>query len=470
MQAKQSFLEWGLKKSCRRRGRVLPCPEMKTVGYILAAMSCLAWGAEEVSTYAQGLESVSEDGWVLLCHCADWDSSHDEQWLRRQTAIRSSCGNARVLYVPIYQNPTPEQAAELEQQLQGATVDLRELRSVPCAVLLDRDGLVYATISGDDFAENAAGRIREAQSQLRTRSELLRLASSEEGSQRAQTLSRIWRLSITPPANLHQQMLDADPADSAGIAEWSPFDPAALEKRVRAMKWEDAMAELDRVQEVQLSKEERQAVLAIRIGCVRRHLGAAGAREIRQLTDACTALAPGTPLGKAARRAAALWGNRLELTSGWRREQLPLEAAECDIAGAQMLSKTGEFRLGIVPTMGEDPVRVTSVALYDGEKKISEDTRTCCLKAGEKLDDNEYMLIVRQAPVRPRLIITFDQQGRRNCDGCFTLRYFNEDGKAEIKIGEQKKPAEPEKRSEENTPAEYTTALPEAVEKEDTAP
>ncbi len=401
---------------------------METAGYILAAVASLSWGAEEVSSYAQGLDRVAEDGWVLLCHCADWDSSHDEQWIRRQTAIRSSCGNALVLYVPIYQTPTPEQAAGQERMLQGAQVDLSRLPSVPCALLLDRDGRAYATISGDDFAERAAGKIREAQAQLRTRGDLLRQASMEEGSQRAQTLSRIWRLSIAPPPDLRQQMLQADPADSAGIAEWSPFDPWALAERVRQLPWQEAMAELERVQAVQLSKEERQAVLAIRMGCVHHYLGAAGIREINKLADDCTHLAPGTPLGKAAQRAAAVWGNKMELHQGWVGGQLPLVAAECELAGVQELSRAGEFRIGIIPTKGEDPVRVTRVTLYDGETKVSEDVHTCCLKPGAPLEHNEYMLILRQAPARPRLVVAFDQQGKRDSQGSFSLRYFDENG------------------------------------------
>ncbi len=408
---------------------MLPCPQMmKAVGYILTAMSALAWGAEEVQTYAQGFERVGEDGWVLLCHSADWDSSHDEQWMRRQTSIRSSCGGALVLYVPVYQNPTPEQAAAAEEMLQGSRIDFSQLRSVPCALLLDRDGRPYATVGGEEFAERAAGRIREAQAQLRIRNDLLRRAASEEGSQRAQTLSSIWRLSIAPPPNLKAMMQAADPEDSAGIAEWSPFDPQKLAERVRTLPLHEAMAEFDRVQAAQLSKEERQAVLAIRMGCVHHHLGVAGAQELHRLASACSALSPGSPLGRAALRAAEIWGNRLRLEGGWRRDELPLLAADCDIAGTQVLARAGEFRVGIVATGGEDPVRVTRVTLYDGSTKVSEDVHTCCVKPGEEAENNEYMLILRLAPTHPRLVISFDQQERRDTEGYFTLRHFDEDG------------------------------------------
>ncbi len=435
----------------------------KFTASVLAVLGTLAWSAEEVATYAQGLERVGEDGWVLLCHSADWDSSHDEQWLRRQSSVRSSCGNALVLYVPIYQNPTPEQQAAQEDMLRGASVELHKLDSVPCALLLDQDGRPYATVSGDAFTQNAASHIREAQAQLRTRCNLLRQAAMEEGSQKAQTLSRIWRLSITPPPNLKQRMLQADPEDSAGIAEWSPFDPWKLAERIRTLPWQEAMNELDRIDRAQLSKEERQAVLAIRMSCIYHHLGAAGSQEIRKLATECTALAPASPLGKAARRAASLWGNKLKLSTGWNVGQLPTLPAECEIAETQVMAQAGEFRIGIVPIKGKSPVRVTRVTLYDGSTKVSEDAHSCCLRAGETLEHHEYMLFVREAPAHPRLVIAFDQQGEQDSMGLFTLRYFNKDGVEKIRYDKTAAAMEQARLEDENSARETTADAASAV-------
>ncbi len=431
---------------------------MKSAGYILAAMTALAWAADEVGSYAEGLERVGGDGWVLLCHSADWDSTHEEQWMRRHTSLRSACGNALILYVPIYQNPTPEQRAEVERLLEGAPIAANGLglHSVPCAVLLDRDGRPYATISGNDFMDNAAGHIRHAQTQQRTRNNLLRQASTEEGPQKAETLSRIWRLSITPPPDLREQMKAADPEDKAGIAEWTPFDPWALAERIRKMSWQDAIAELDRVQQAPLSKEERQTVLAIRIGCVHHHLGAAGSKEIHSLANACTALAPGTPLGKAAQRAASLWGNRLDLGTGWNAGQLPRVAAECEITGTRYLARAGEYHIEFIPTGGTDPVNVTRVTLYDGDTVISEDIHSCSLKPQEKLEHHKYMLIVRQASSHPRLVIAFDQQGKTNTQGRFLLRYFNEDGLEITKADKAKEATEKAKEASDKAREEIS--------------
>ncbi len=415
---------------------------MKSAGYILTAMASLAWGADEVSSYAEGLDRVGADGWVLLCHSADWDSTHDEQWMRRQNSILSSCGNALILYVPVYQNPSAEQADAIKRLLQGADLDLSKLKSVPCAILLDQDGRPYASVSGENFTEQATSHIRQAQTKLRTRNNILRQAAEETGPQKAQTLNRLWRLNITPPPGLKQDMQAADPEDQSGLAEWSPFDPWALVERIYAMPWQEAIAELDRIQQAPLSQEERQALLAIRIGCVHYHLGAAGVKEITNLANACTALAPGTPLGKAAQRALRLWSSKMDLGSGWNKDLLPRMAAECEITGTRELNLRGEYRVGIVPTGGQDPVRVTRVALYDGDTKVSEDIHTCCLKAGEELTDNEYMLIVHLPPSRPRLLITFDQQGKTDCKGGFTLRYFNENGTEVYTIDKTKEAAD----------------------------
>ncbi len=398
---------------------------MKKFAFILAAACTWAWGAEEVKSYSEGQARVGEDGWVLLCYGADWDSTHDESWMRRQTAISSAIGGAMLLYVPVYQNPTPEQAEESAKRLRGLHLQRKNLRSIPCAVLLDAEGRPYATISGDDFTERAAGMIRQKQAQLRTRCSLMRRAAHEEGAARAQTLSSIYRLNIAPPPGLDDMMYDADPEDSIGIVKRAVFDPWALAERISSMPWEEAIAELDLAAKLQLVKEERQALLAIRIGCIHHHLGVAGARTIRSLAAECSDLAPGTALGKAAARAAECWGMPLDLETGWASHQLPRVQAECEVACAEDFARPGEYRIILTPTGGQDALRVTRAVLYDGSKKVGEDIHDCVLKAGGTPNNNVYMLIVQRTPVRPRLMLTFDQQGKTDTSGQMAIRYIS---------------------------------------------
>ncbi len=398
---------------------------MKFSALILTFMGTLAWGVDEVSTYAEGRDQVKEDGWVLLCYSADWDDTHDESWMRRQTSISSACGSALILYVPIYQEPTPEQEAEAARILEGSSLDYSNMRSIPCAILLDKEGRPYANISGDSFTESAAGLIRQAQAQLRTRNNLLREADEREGANKAHTLSSIWRLSIPPPPGLQEQIRQADPEDTAGIAEWSPFDPWAFAKRIHALPWEQGIAELERAQQAPLSKEERQAVLAVHMGYVYHHLAAAGAQEIRKLGSACTSLAPGSALGKAAERAAKIWGENMKLETGWHSRQLPRIAADCEVSSPHEFLYAGEYRLLFTPTGGQDTLRITAVTLYDGDTKVCEDAHDCSVRANTPQQDNEYMLLLNYAPARPRLVISLDQQGKTDSRGTFTLRFVS---------------------------------------------
>ncbi len=396
---------------------------MKAACVALAALCGVCWAAEEVRSYEESRARVGEDGWVLLCYGADWDRVYDEKWMRRQASIRTACGNALIMYVPVWQNPNEEQRQQTEEQLRGIDLGERPYPSLPCAILLDAQGHPYKVIAGEEFRSNVAGVVRNAQAQLRTRCELLRQADRESGSVRAQTLGRIWRLSIAPPPNLRNMMAQADPQDSAGIASISPFDVWSFAQHIHALPWAQARDELDRMQQMPLSNEERQAVLAIRMGCVHFFLQAAGAREVRELAASINALGGSTPLAKASLRAARLWGTGLALSTGWQRGQLPRVEAACEFEGAYHLSKSGTYRMTLTAGEGNDVVRVRGVRLYDGERQVAQDMHDCEMKCGEATIGNDYTLRVENELMNPRVEIVFDQRDATDTSGSIAVQY-----------------------------------------------
>ncbi len=401
---------------------------MKSACVTLVALCSFCWAAEEVRSYEEARARVGEDGWVLLCYGADWDRIYDEKWMRRQASIRTACGNALMMYVPVWQNPNEEQRQQTEAQLRGIELGERPYPTLPCAILLDAQGHPYKVVSGEEFRTNVAGVIRNAQAQLRTRCELLRQAELETGVVRAQTLGRIWRLSIAPPPGLRAMMAQADPEDAANIASISPFDVWAFAQHVHALPWEQAKAELERMQKMPLSNEEKQALLAIRMGCVHFFLQAAAAREVKELSAAINALGVSTPLAKASVRAARNWGTGLSLATGWRHGQLPRVKAPCEFEGAYYLSKPGSYRLTFNAGEGNDIVRVCAVSLYDGERLVAQDEHPCEIKYGEATIGNEYTLRVENELMNPRVKITFDQRNGIDTSGGITVQYGSLDG------------------------------------------
>ncbi len=387
------------------------------------ALAAFCQGAQEVRSYEEGRARVGEDGWVLLCYGADWDRLHDERWMRRQTAIRSASGNALLMYVPVWQNPSAEQRADSEAQLRGARLGEHPFRSLPCAILLDAQGHPYKVIDGEAFLRNVTGQLRNAQSQLRTRCELLRQAELETGAIRAQTLGRIWRLSIAPPPGLRDMMTQADPQDEAGIAAISPFDPWDFARHVHGLGWEQAKAELDRMQSLPLSNAERQAVLALRMGCVHFFQASAGAREVRELAAAINALGSSTPLAKASLRAAELWGRGLALAKGWQPGQLPRVQVPCEFAGGYHLSTPGTYRFTFIPSGGADELRVRGVVITDGERVVAQDLHECDMRHGEASIGNEYSLRVEHELTHPRVEVIFDQQNKVDTSGSIVVHY-----------------------------------------------
>ncbi len=390
---------------------------------MLFALFSQAWGAVELAGMEEGEATVGRDGWVLLCYGADWDKTYDEAWMRRQHALFSAAGNAQVIYVPVWQDPSEEQRQQSEARLRGAHLGEHPFRSLPCAIMLDPYGYPYKVISGSLFLNDGVGQIRGALRYLRERNDLLEQAAYEEGATRANTLGRIWRMPVDAPPGLRRAMAQADPEDKAGIAAISPFDAWAFAAHVHRLPWAQVCAEFERMEKMPLLNDERQALLSIRMGCERFFLMAAGASRIKELAQRIAALGADTPRARAAARAAELWGEKLSLRSGWEPDELPRVLAPCEFSGAHCFRRPGTYRLTFTPGKGADAVCIRGVVLTDGARQVSADGHGCLMEPGEVPMGNEYLLTVDKPLARPCLEVIFDQRGRINTSGRITVEY-----------------------------------------------
>ena len=147
----------------------------------------------------------------------------------------------------------------------------QHLSTVPCALLLDREGRLYATVNGLDPAQQPGEKIQQYQSVLRLRNTLERRALKAEGLERARHMTQACRLGIAPPKDALRLIDEAAPDNAEGLYELASFNPQDREEELLELELEPGLAMLTaRLENSSLSGAERQALNAMAIGHLQR--------------------------------------------------------------------------------------------------------------------------------------------------------------------------------------------------------
>ena len=298
-------------------------------------------------TFAEALEAAGDDGVVVFCYGPDWNARSTRMlksfW--ETPAAEEAAGNAIMVALPYYDNPTPEQEEESSSISQGIqfprTLEL-PLRTAgfhicPDVLMFNKEGTLYANLPGSDYLGDEKGELglknmRERIAALRKQVELLRKAESQSGVEKARTLSQTADLGIAAPADLLEQLQEADPSDESGMIRRHTFD--SLQFLYNQMDTKDGFLKNDLVIDfkklqddcMKVIKDEaikpidRQAVYLLLIGQSRRE-GITGKR-LKDLMTACMKLDPQSPYGKIMPSLIETWGNaKSTQTSDDRRAQ-----------------------------------------------------------------------------------------------------------------------------------------------------
>ena len=284
------------------------------------------------NTYYEALQAAGDDGVAIYCYGPDWNQRSvrmlKDFW--ETPEAEKACGEAIMVAVPIYQEPTPEQLEESETK--GSGMPTPPFGVCPTVMLITRDGEMYANLPGMDYLEGPAAyrNIEEKIGALRERIQLAKQAETLSGAERAQVINKIIELPIITPRGLVELIREADPNDNTGLVRRNTHD--ALQFLYSQMGTKDGFLSPDFepdfkkmqvecmkiVKDTALRPLDRQMAYALLIGQTRRER--ISGKHIKDLIAACQKIDPTTPYGKLTPTLSTLWGNlNFRMTADERR-------------------------------------------------------------------------------------------------------------------------------------------------------
>ncbi len=407
---------------------------MKNV--ILPGLIALVVGAPELTaapqiaeTYEAAQAILQDDGYILFAYAEDWDTYSKEvcDVLMASPVVQQAAGNAVFMRVPIPDELTEER--KKADAVRYGKLRVPDANNYPALLMLTKSGRHYATITGPYMMkadpEKVAAEISKALQSMRNQEELLTKAQSANGIEKAKLLGEAALIpGINPPdapRKLIQQINKLDPRGETGYARKlvPPFDLSmeifAIESQKDTSKphgWETALKTAEKyLKDTVYTNEQRQALYAISIGILRRHVPTSAAR-IRKLARQMQKLDPDSDLGKSAGTVIREWGTGLTLAEGWT-PGIIAEKKPVEVDDIPPFTKPGTYTFTLVRDRGNHNCNVAAISLYDGKKLIAEDRHEGFV-GPNKSENTEYKLEVSTVPSSPHLFIQFNQKGSAN--------------------------------------------------------
>lgn len=295
-------------------------------------------------TYDDAAAAAGEDGVIVFCYGPDWNQRSVRMlknfWKR--PAVEQATGGAILVAVPFYQDPTPEQREE-RSRIAGSSPEPRN-GICPSILMVDQVGNVYCNLSGTDDLGGEDGALalknmREKLEAYRKSRALMAQAENLRGVEKAKVLGQIAELPIKAPADLIEQIRQADPNDSTGLVRRNTHDAKLfLYKQMGTTDGfisEDFIPDLKQisaecmkvVNDTALRTSDRQAAYSLIIGLTMKKEG--GGKKMRDLINACMKIDPNTPYGRLSGALANKWGSQsARRSSEERKQQRKHEAAK----------------------------------------------------------------------------------------------------------------------------------------------
>ena len=379
-------------------------------------------------SYEQAQAVLQDDGYILFAFAEDWDSNSVKvsRALMNSDKVKQAAGHAVFMEVPV-PNVLTDKRKEVDK-IRFGKLQVPDATDYPAILMLTKDGRHYATICGpimrSSKSSEIAKLISDAMAAMHKQEKLLAQASSAKGVEKARLLGEAASLpGINPPDTLRRvidQIRKLDPKNETGYARKliTPYDLSneifSIETSKDAGKgWQAALAQAEIfLKDPVYSNEQKQALYAISIGILRRHVGARAAAKIREYAQAMEALNPDNYLGRSAKVVARDWGVGFNLMEGWTPDVVSGSSVPIELAGPLPITTPGTYNVTFTYTRGRHSANIRAVSLYDGSQLVSQDVHDG--SAGRTAKDNVYTITVNKALEDPHLFIRFDQN--KNCD------------------------------------------------------
>lgn len=273
-------------------------------------------------TFQDALSAAGDDGVIAFCYGPDWNQRSVRMlksfWNTEN--LEKATGQAMLVAVPIYENPSPEQEEEANRISAG--MPPVPFSVCPTVMMVDKNGTMYANLPGSDFLgdEKGATGIQNIAQKLaahRKAVELMNKAATLQGVEKAKVLGEIGELPIEKPSGLVDMLKEADPKDTTGLIRRN--EHSALQFLYKQMDTKDGFLKQDFhttlkdlmvesmkiVNDTALRTEDRQAAYCLLIGQARREEG--GSKRLKDMINANMKIDPNSFYGRAMPRLLALW-------------------------------------------------------------------------------------------------------------------------------------------------------------------
>lgn len=392
-----------------------------------AAFAPVTQAATKVTSYAKAQASITDDGYLLFVYGSDWDKRGKEitTALYNNPEISKAAGNAVMMLVPLPDSMNEKNKAALASQLGKLELPhVHSRHSFPAVVMYNREGRIMSIISGPAMVYPDPARIARVISVRRagmaTQRQLLAAAAETTGEERVRLLLEASRVpNLERPDRVQQLIKEADPEDKAGCLAALNYHNNPLGDKIKNMTLEAILPELDKaLANPLLTVQQKQNTCAFAIGTIRRKVGMGGSHLIRRYAEKMKALDPDSVLGQSADIVIRDWTQGLQYVRGWSSYTLPMQGVPTELLGKLPIREAGEYEVRFEPTRGRNHATVTRVALYDGDKLISEDARRITLTSPAS-----YFVTAPAELKQPRVLLTFDNdEPTRDTNGKFIIR------------------------------------------------
>lgn len=170
---------------------------------------------KEYRTFDDARASRAADGIVVFFFGADWSRRQKEIYANvwKNKTVRDACGNAALLTIPIYQDPSPKQKEVAKKRLAGSSFP--RASGYPCIYFCDGNGYCYAKIPESELAgtpENVAKKAAAKIALFREQRKLVSAGKKASGTERAEFFGKASSMDgIAPPQNAEKIIAAADP-------------------------------------------------------------------------------------------------------------------------------------------------------------------------------------------------------------------------------------------------------------------
>lgn len=266
------------------------------------------------ASFREALEAAGDDGVAVYCYGPDWNlrSARMLKSFWQTPELEAATGNAILVAVPYYEDPTDAQKDESDTASAGMRPP--PFGVCPTVMLFDKDGVKYADLTGcDNLGDEQSfaigyNNLREKMDAMRRRRVLMEKAENTSGAEKARILNEVAELPITPPPNLVEMIREADPGDQSGMVRRNTFK--ALDFLYEQMGTKDGFLSPDFVVDFRkleaaclkvakdetLRPEDRQAAYLLLIGASRRQ--EITGPKLRTIIQACAKIAPNSKYGR----------------------------------------------------------------------------------------------------------------------------------------------------------------------------